>query len=139
MKCCDKTLFSGSSTAEQTVAAGAAISFTKNYSVNVSDVTVNSITLHEAGVYLVVVDASGAPTAAGDVSIQLQINGTPVTAYTSTATSTGATDFVHVGFSAIVRVDPTVCCYVDRSETISVINLEAEATYTNASISVVRL
>lgn len=139
MKCCGKTLFSGSSVASQVVAADAPLSFAKNYAVNVDGITSNSVTLRDAGVYLVTVDASGAPTAAGNVSIQPQINGDVLDAYMSTATSTGAADIVHVGFSFMLRVDPTVCCYVDNAANLSIINAAAETTFSNVSITVVRV
>ena len=136
---CGKVFFSGTNVATQTVADGGALSFNKVISAGTSDLGLNSFTIDEAGIYLVIVDASGAPAAAGDIEIQLQVNGSVVDAYTSTATSTGPTDFVHVGFSAIVRVDPTVCRYVDNSSTIGVVNIGAEATYANMSITCVRL
>lgn len=136
---CNKVFYSGTGVIDQTVAANAPIAINKVYSSGISDFGVNSFTISEAGFYLINFSASGAPAAAGDVSVQLYLNGSAQDAYVATATSTGATDSVNVDVNAIIRVDPTVCKFVDNSVTVSLVNVGAATIYSSASITCVRV
>lgn len=130
-----KVFYSGSSTIDQTLAQGALLDFDKVYSSYID----GNIKISVPGLYMVVADASGTAAAAGNIGIQLTENGSPFESYQSVAYSTGPTSPAHVGFSAIVRVDPTTCRYIDNSVTIGIASTEADTTFSNASLTIVRL
>lgn len=141
MSCnCGKFLFSGSLDATQTVGEGFPISFTKNIALGCTS-TDTSVTLSRAGLYQVVVTASGATTGttAGNLVIELRNNGVQVANVQATATSNGTTDIVNMAFTAIVKVDPTVCPIDDNSATLTVVNTNGEAVYSDVTITIVRV
>jgi hypothetical protein len=141
MSCCSNRIFSGSSSAAQTVAVGGLLSFTKSIASKNQDFTSNSVTFEEPGLYLVTVSASGAVsgTTAGIIGIQLQQNGQNMAGYASTTYSTGATDVESVTVQALVRVEPTTCPLDDRSVTVSVANTNSAAIYSNVTLTTLRL
>jgi hypothetical protein len=141
MSCCSNRIFSGSSSAAQTVAVGGLLSFTKSVASKNQDFTSNSVTFEEPGLYLVTVSASGAVsgTTAGIIGIQLQQNGQNMAGYASTTYSTGATDVESVTVQALVRVEPTTCPLDDRSVTVSVANTNSAAIYSNVTLTTLRL
>lgn len=137
---CDKVVFSGSLAASQTATQGLPVNFTRNLSSGVQ-YTDSSITLRRPGIYQVIVDASAATTAstATNVVLQLSRNGTQVGKVQSTATSSSATAFVDLSFSAIVKVDQTCCPFDDNAATLTFVNAGAPATYSSLTVTVVRL
>lgn len=137
---CEKVVFSGSLAASQTVTQGLPVSFTKNLSAGVQ-YTDTSVTLKRPGLYQVVVDASAATSesSATNVTLQLARNGTQVGKVQSTATSASATSVVDLSFSAVVKVDPTCCPYNDNSATLTFVNANGSAIYSNLTVTIVRL
>ena len=65
-----------------------------------------SIQLRRPGYYMVHFNASAAAVATGDVTVQLNGNGSAIPGATSTTNSTAATDIGSLSFTAIVQVLP---------------------------------
>lgn len=99
-----------------------------------------SIQLKRPGYYMVHFDASAAATATGDVTVQLNGNGSAIPGAISTINSTAATDIGNLSFTAIVQVLPNCCAIQSNSPlTLTVENTGVEATYSNAAITITRL
>lgn len=97
-----------------------------------------AIELNKAGIYMVSVDGSITPAAAGEVSIQLSKNG--ILQPQAQAIETGALDSVtNLKFETLVQVkeNNTYSCCTSPT-TIQVIN-GAEGTYSNINIVVTKL
>lgn len=137
---CDKAVFSGSLTAAQAVQQGAPVGFSKNLAAGVR-YTDTSVTMYRPGIYLVIASASAATTAsaATDVTLQMQRNGTQVGKVQATATSGSTTAYVDLVVNAIVKVDQTCCPFDDKSATITFVNSGAAANYSAVDVTVVRL
>lgn len=143
MACCycsDKVLYSGSLDATQTVGVGLPIQLTKNVALNCST-TDTSVTLSRAGVYQVTATASAATTvsAATNITMELESNGSQLADVESTVTSTSSTDVQTMSLTALVRVNQTVCPLNDNSVTLTLVNTAGEATYSAVTMTVVRL
>lgn len=136
---CDKVVFSGSLAASQSVTEGLPVSFTRNLSAGVT-YTDTSVTIRRPGVYRVSVDASAATaaSAATDVTLQLQRNGTQVGKVQSTATSSSSTDFVNLSFDAVINVEPTCCPLSDNAATLTFVNSGEAATYAAMTVAITR-
>lgn len=89
-----------------------------------------TIQLNKSGVYMVQVDASITPAAAGDVSIQLAKNGFLQTGSFSIATGT-ADDTTTLGFSSLVQVRENYnpCSCTSSPTTIQLINTGQAGTF----------
>lgn len=74
-----------------------------------------SIQLNRPGYYMVHFNASAAATATGDVTVQLNGNGSAIPGAISTVNSTAATDIGNLSFTAIVRVLPNCCAVQSNS------------------------
>ena len=99
-----------------------------------------SIQLKRPGYYMVHFNASAAATATGDVTVQLNGNGSAIPGAISTVNSTAATDIGNLSFTAIVQVLPNCCAIQSNSPlTLTVENTGVEATYSNAAITITRL
>ena len=72
----------------------------------------STIQLKKRGVYIVSVDGFGSAAAAGDISVQLAVNGVLQPDAISSASVAAANSIVPLGFKALVRVqqDDTKCC-----------------------------
>lgn len=141
MSCnCGTVLFSGSLNATQSIGTGLPVGFSKNLAMGCS-YTNTSVTIRQAGVYQVVVSASAATTqsSATNLTIELMNNGTQVSNVESTTTSTSTTDVQPMAFSALVKVDPTVCPLNDNSATLTVVNSGGDATYSNITITIIKV
>lgn len=80
------------------------------------------------------------PPVTGDVTVQLNGNGSAIPGAISTVNSTAATDIGNLSFTAIVRVLPNCCAIQSNSPlTLTVENTGVEATYSNAAITITRL
>jgi hypothetical protein len=102
------------------------------------DAGTGSVTLRSPGVYLVIVNATGAESGtAGLVTIQLQRNGVNVNGASSSSTSSAVTDFRSVNFSTPIKVLPS-CASIDNSTVITVLNSGVGATYSNVNITVIK-
>ena len=98
-----------------------------------------SIQLRRPGYYMVHFNASAAAVATGDVTVQLNGNGSAIPGATSTINS-AATDIGSLSFTAIVQVLPNCCAIQSNSPlTLTVENIGVEATYSNAAITITRL
>ena len=99
-----------------------------------------SIQLRRPGYYMVHFNASAAAVATGDVTVQLNGNGSAIPGATSTTNSTAATDIGSLTFATIVQVLPNCCAIQSNSPlTLTVENVGVEATYSNAAITITRL
>ena len=97
-----------------------------------------TIQLNKAGIYMVSVDGSIEPAAAGEVSIQLSKDG--ILQPQAQAIETGATDSItHLSFVTLVQVKENNTCSCCTSPTrIQVIN-GTEGTFSNINIVVTKL
>ena len=99
-----------------------------------------SIQLKRPGYYMVHFNASAAATATGDVTVQLNGNGSAIPGAISTVNSTAATDIGNLSFTAIVRVLPNCCAVQSNSPlTLTFVNTGVEAAYSNAAVTITRL
>ena len=88
-----------------------------------------TIELNKSGIYMVSVDASITPAAAGDVSIQLAKNGILDQGAYSIATG-AADDTVTLGFSSLVQVkENNTCCCNTSPTTLQLINTGQAGTF----------
>lgn len=126
-----------------TVAAGATIPlnnivyFKGNSATHSAPATVE---LNQRGVYLVTVDAYGAPTDEGEFGVQIVVNGIPRVDAISLETVAAAEDFGAVSTHAIVTVAQSDCpCNCTSAPTtVSLINpteVEAASAHYNMSVS----
>lgn len=97
-----------------------------------------TIHLNKTGIYMVSVDGSIEPAAAGEVSIQLSKNG--VLQPQAQAIETGAADSItNLKFTSLVQVkENNTCSCCTSPTTIQVIN-SAEGTYSNINIVVTKV
>ena len=97
----------------------------------------NSVSINDCGsnYYLVSVNATFTAPVAGNVTLNLQQNGTNVTGATATETVTTATTEVRsISFTATVRTFNS--CGIDS---LSVVNAGVAATFSNITMTVVKL
>lgn len=103
--------------------------------------TANSVSLQQQGIYHVTATFVGSGTAAGDVTIQMYENGTPVTGAITTHTITTADTeirtfvidyYVLVGTTELFGVDSTV------AKTITFQNTGVGATFSNVVVNVTK-
>lgn len=95
---------------------------------------VNTINLNDSGYYRVIVTASLAASAAGDVTIGLIQNDDLLISATETATA--GDDVVNISLSYIVRVMPNCCASVNCPSTLQIANLGVALTGGSINISV---
>lgn len=112
-----------------------------NCGVTTFSTTANSISLQQQGIYHITATFVGSGTAAGDVTVQLNENGVPVTGAFSTQTITTATTelrtfvidyYVLVDGSDILGLNSTV------AKTITFENTGVGATFTSAIVNVTK-
>lgn len=128
----------------QTVAADANLNFNINGVLTGCTVSHSagtpSIQLKRPGYYMIHFNASAAATATGDVTVQLNGNGSAIPGAISTVNSTAATDIGNLSFTAIVRVLPNCCAVQSNSPlTLTFVNTGVEAAYSNAAVTITRL
>lgn len=94
-------------------------------------------TFNEAGYYYITATASGAATATGTdpVSLALYNGSTEIVGATASAVSDTA---VNLTINAIIPVRPS-CCMIDNTVNLSVVNTGVETTYTNVTITIIKL
>lgn len=98
-----------------------------------------TIQFNRSGIYMVSVDASITPAAAGDVSIQLAKNG--LLDQGSFSTATGAADqTTTLGFTTLVQVrENNTCCCNTSPTTIQIINTGQAGTFPIVGITVTKI
>lgn len=98
-----------------------------------------TIQFNRSGIYMVSVDASITPAAAGDVSIQLAKNG--LLDQGSFSTATGAADqTTTLGFTTLVQVrENNTCCCNTSPTTIQIINTGQAGTFPIVSMTVTKI
>lgn len=97
------------------------------------DVMPNSIILRSAGYYMVSVNATTAPTAAGPVTLTMLKDGVAVPGADATQTTAAAAEDTNISFTAIVR---KTCC-AEASNIIFVISAAGQVS--NVAVSIVKL
>lgn len=100
-----------------------------------------SISLNRPGFYMVNFSAVAAnsTTASGDVTVEMNINGTAYGGATSSATSASATDTVNLSFSAIVQV-PKECCDCNNAPvSLTFSSSGVAATFSNIQATITKL
>ena len=98
-----------------------------------------TIKLNKCGVYMVAVDASGIPTSAGVMSIQLSKDGSLQPQAQSSVTGT-TTDVDNVSFTTLVQVKENNTCNCCTSPTVlRIVNTGVPATYNIANIVVTKI
>ncbi len=98
-----------------------------------------TVQFNKRGVYMVQVEASATPAAAGDVSIQLAKNG--VLDQSAYSITTGAADeTTTLGFTTLVQVrQDNTCCCVTSPTTIQIINTGLAVTFPIVRIIVTKI
>lgn len=139
---CRKSSLQVYNNASQTVEQTGLVSFptvgTKT-GCSIKNLTNTTVELAPGGLYQVIVQVTGAQsTTTGDLIIQLFRNGIAVPQALASVTSSAATDIETIGFSCLLLVNPS-CCAVDNTTILTVVNTGVAATYSNASLTVVRL
>jgi hypothetical protein len=101
----------------------------------------NGVTISRPGFYMVHFNADAATSAAaGNISVQLAVNGIDVPGAEATETSSAVTDIVNLGFTAIIAVPPNQCCNTANVPAIlTVRNVGIEAAYSNAALTVTKI
>lgn len=89
----------------------------------------SSVNLRQNGIYLVSVNASALAQAAGDVSIQLYVNGQAQPQAFASATGT-TTDIVNLSFMTLVQVCDCNC----KPTVLTVMNTAQTATFDNVNL-----
>lgn len=92
-----------------------------------------SISLNECGYYLVTVDVTDAPTAAGAVTVTLYQDGAPVSGAVATNTAAAGSDATSVSVTAIVRV---LNC---TTSALTAVLTAGAGSVTNVAVSVVKI
>lgn len=94
----------------------------------------SSVNLKQNGVYLVSVNASALAQAAGDVSIQLYVDGQAQPQAFASATGT-TTDIVNLSFLTLIQVCDCSC----KPTVLSVMNTAQTATFDNVNLVVYKI
>lgn len=114
-----------------------------------------SIVIANPGLYLVTFDGTAAASAddtatasadasaaaapaATDVTVSVQNNGELIPGAATSATSTGEDDKANLSLTTVIKVRPS-CCAIDNTARLSIVNTGIPATYTDASITIVKL
>jgi len=72
------------------------------------------------------------------ITLQLENNGTAVPGVVASEDVTTDTAIVNLGFTTVIKVKPS-CPMVCNKAVLSVVNTGIAATYTNATITIVKL
>lgn len=128
---------------EQAVATGGLLTFTTNRILTGCTVThaegTTSFQLNKPGYYYVSFNGIAAPTTdAGDVTVQLLSNTSPVPGAIATFSSTATTDLGNLSFTTIIKVLPS-CCAIDNTTTLTLTNSGVDSTYNNVNLSITKL
>ena len=128
---------------EQAVATGGLLTFTTNRILTGCTVThaegTTAFQLNKPGYYYVSFNGIAAPTtAAGDVTVQLLSNTSPVPGAIATFSSTATTDLGNLSFATIIKVLPS-CCAIDNTTTLTLTNSGVDSTYNNVNLSITKL
>lgn len=139
--CNNKSTLVATNTSSQPLGATSPITFNA-FSTNGSAITVvgnNVVKITKPGIYYVSFSGVGIATAtAGDVSVQLYRDGSPIPGILATEYSSATTDLVNLGFSTIVEVKKSCAC-VDNTAVLTILNIGTNATFTNAEVSIVKV
>ena len=133
------------STSDQTVAVNATILFENNGVVSgrcsTHSAGTGAFSLNGPGFYLVHFNGDVSAATAGDVVVQLYLNGELYEGAEATTTiTTATTETDNIGFEAIVKVLPNCCAIVDNlPATLTIRNTGIEALFSNAAVTIVKI
>ena len=133
------------STSDQTVAVNATILFEDNGVVSgrcsTHSAGTGAFSLNGPGFYLVHFNGDVSAAEAGDVVVQLYLNGELYEGAEATTTiTTATTETDNIGFEAIVKVLPNCCAIVDNlPATLTIRNTGIEALFSNAAVTIVKI
>lgn len=96
----------------------------------------NAIQVAGAGYYEINASITAAPTAAGDVTVTVYKDGTPLQGATATGTAAAADDFVNLSISYIVR---EFCSCCDGLTNLTFVLTGVDSSITNIAITVEKL
>lgn len=82
--------------------------------------------------------ASASSTETTDITVALQDNGVLVPGAQTSVTSTGEDDKANISLTTVLKVRPS-CCAIDNTARLSVVNTGIPATFTDASITIVKM
>lgn len=128
-------------TAEQALTANTAIEFPNKVARTNCVVAVTNgttFTISKPGYYRIKYDGIVEASAAGEIEVQLYINGTAVPYVYTAMTAAAASDVVPLSLETILRV-PCSCAAVDNTKNITIVNTGLAATSTNAKIIIERV
>lgn len=99
----------------------------------------SSFNLLKPGLYYIDVSASGVESGtAGTISLQLFLNGNPVSGALSSANSSAVTDIESLSFSKLIEIKPTCPMNCDTN-TLTIVNTGVGATYSNINVNLFKL
>ena len=133
------------STSDQTVAVNATILFEDNGVVSgrcsTHSAGTSAFSLNGPGFYLVHFNGDVSAAEAGDVVVQLYLNGEIYEGAEATTTiTTATTEIDNIGFEAIINVLPNCCAIVDNlPATLTIRNTGIEALFSNAAVTIVKI
>ena len=133
------------SISDQTVAVNATILFEDNGVVSgrcsTHSAGTGAFSLNGPGFYLVHFNGDVSAAEAGDVVVQLYLNGELYEGAEATTTiTTATTETDNIGFEAIVKVLPNCCAIVDNlPATLTIRNTGIEALFSNAAVTIVKI
>ena len=128
----------------QTLSEGEIIQFTQNRHqthCNIShSLGTGSIALLKPGYYLVnITGVTSAPAAAADpITVQLNVNGAPLSGAYASALSAAAGTPVNLSFSTVVKVFPS-CRACNNDTALTLVNGEVEALYSKVELVITHL
>lgn len=101
----------------------------------------SSISLNKPGYYMVSFNADGVESGtAGNITVQLNGNGTAIQGAEATANSAAVADVVNLKFTALVQVMPNCCGnQTNTPYTLTFANTGVGAIFTNAAVSVTKI
>lgn len=99
-----------------------------------------SINLNKCGVYFVAVNASGVAATAGNLTLQLAVNGQLQPDAIATQTAADTTGVNNLAFTTLVQVrDNNGCGCCDAPTVLSLLNVGEGAVYDNVNVVVTKL
>lgn len=102
--------------------------------------TQNGASLNRCGIYKIEFSASANAPAAGNVQVEMYINGTVYTGAITTAYSGGAGESAPLSFAVLVRVPKNTCCNTANVPmSVTFRNTGVAATYTNTALVVTKV
>lgn len=128
---------------DQTIVTGAPLAFNTNRILTGCTAThaagSASISLNKPGIYMVHFNGDAAESGtAGDITVQLFVNGVLYPGAEATETSSAITDIANLDFETLVRVTKD-CCTCGNSVSLTFVDTGVGAVFSNVEVVVTKL